>query len=198
MPISLFIYINFFVFDSSPNLSLHLYVMSYTLHLLFILLWCQLLLYFVVVSPVSSVWNRRTLQTCHFWKTAVFVRAHKARVPVAKSVRCTGTWRTLLFPLDMSPNPFYQHWHPSLTKYHFTSFSRSFGSHFFWHVYVLGDVRSVWPWSRNSTFVTSSPATDTRVWARGAVKGKGGREAGQNKRHPYPLKFPLEDSNEWI
>jgi len=42
--------------------------------------------------------------------------------------------------------------------------------------------------SRNSTFVTSSPATDTRVWARDAVKGMGGREAGQNKRYPYPLK----------
>ena len=42
--------------------------------------------------------------------------------------------------------------------------------------------------SRNSTFVTSSPATDTRVWARDAVKGKGGKEAGQNNIYPYPLR----------
>lgn len=79
------------------NLSLHLHVMRYTLHSLFILLWCEVLLYFVVVSPVNSVWNRRTLWTCHFCKTAVFVRAHNARVPAAKSVHCIATWRTLCF-----------------------------------------------------------------------------------------------------
>jgi len=32
--------------------------------------------------------------------------------------------------------------------------------------------------------ITLALATDTPVWARNAEQGKGGREAGQNKRYP--------------
>jgi len=32
--------------------------------------------------------------------------------------------------------------------------------------------------------ITLALPTDTRVWARDAEKGKGGREAGWNKRYP--------------
>jgi hypothetical protein len=127
---TLYLY-KFLCFWFPLKLSLHLHVMSYTLHFV---------VYFALMRGSGVLCRRFSCKFClkpayftdvSLCKTAVFVRAHKARVPVAKSLRCTGTWRTLLFSLDMSPNPFYHYWHPRLTKYHVTSFSRSFGSHFF-------------------------------------------------------------------